>query len=1039
MSGAIREKLKALIDRSMLLLETQGDYYTDGAKLALSDLVQCAVRALEGNDELPFIRNREFIEAREDEAVLFATQRYTMAPSYMNEGHNTRYYGLEAGLSWFEAQDVRNEDYWTLEQKAECVMTKASELISAANVGQGLGEYDPEAREKLVQAMERLASANSLDALSGTDDRLARAIVDVYNRLRTFRHSRLLRNELDPSSNLYVAKDEITRIKVNNERNEQLREQMAQIEQIANRYNLDYIEKASQLVMNEQMDYEQINTHFYVWSSTDKIANFTAPMQAVKATLSFVLPSEDNEKDGLGHVWIDNVEILAASGNNLNILNGGFDQGESLPDHWMPEIRKGNSEFKWESEYPFCGGGDRTNVSPIQLSSQSAFGYKDGVPRRSIYLCNPTNQDEGAWTYQPDFEIEGGATYTLTFAAKLDGKLNKGLKAILTYKDEANEVIDRFEYIFNRKSALPNFCFLLTMQCDAIQYALTEERDYAMKAKHAILYTLNDFCQGAEHWMVTNLRPQGSDSYGAVQGGRMLCSIAVTYSLIKETSVFSAEEKRRFYAMIEYLLRYMLDLRDRTELTAHEAQQGCSNWQTDMCAGTAYMMMALDDFPNRQAWLCNAHMVLVSQLNLTVNPDNSWPESIRYHHAALERFAGYAKVVRHMMGDNLFNDTPLGKMFDFSLQTQTPPYGYFGHRIGTPPFGDHALRDGAEFACFATYLEEIERIDRPLADRMYHTWNMAGRPVKGFWGEAIVLENLLGSGSSYEPESNTRFQLGSNSELRDAGIYIFRRNFGYERQSYFAIMSSPKPIGHGHLDQGSFILYKDSVPLVMDSGIEGYFDSTTNWHVSSYSHACVQFQTKQTYLATNKVREINLSAGTYSLERGWVDVPRTSRVLDCKLGEEVDEITIEIMNPEGRGRHTRHVRFFKKIEIYLIKDTIEDFEGEVLFSLPVASPASMIKGNRVYSTGLYDVDLETVFLSEVKQLRLEQGRSTLFFDSGHGSISMMDYIRAVADAQEGFVTLLYPKRRAQPNIIVTMKSERTALIAIEDQELVITW
>ncbi|MGO4375337.1 hypothetical protein AB4Z21_32210, partial [Paenibacillus sp. MCAF20] len=70
-------KLRSLVDRSLFLLETQGRYYTDGAKLALTDMVDAATQALNGVDRLPFIRNREFLLAREDESILFATKRYT--------------------------------------------------------------------------------------------------------------------------------------------------------------------------------------------------------------------------------------------------------------------------------------------------------------------------------------------------------------------------------------------------------------------------------------------------------------------------------------------------------------------------------------------------------------------------------------------------------------------------------------------------------------------------------------------------------------------------------------------------------------------------------------------------------------------------------------------------------------------------------------------------------------------------------------------------------------------------------------------------
>jgi len=526
--------------------------------------------------------------------------------------------------------------------------------------------------------------------------------------------------------------------------------------------------------------------------------------------------------------------------------------------------------------------------------------------------------------------------------------------------------------------------------------------------------------------MVTNLRPEGSDSYGAVQGGRLLSSAAVSYSMIKQAHVFSGEEKRQFYALVEYLLRYMLDLRDRTEWTPREAQEGCSNWQTDMCAGTGLMMMALTDFPNRHTWLYNADAILKAQLELNVNPDSSWPESIRYHHAALERFAGYAKAARNVLGDDWFETTPLARMFGFSIEMQTPGYEYFGGRIGTPPFGDHALGDGSEFGSFATYLADVAKVDRKLADRMYHTWTAAGKPFKKLWGEGIVLENLLGQGDNYVP--STPLELSSTASFPDAGIYIFRNETGDSKQSYFGIMSSPEPIAHGHLDQGAFVIYKNNIPLVMDSGIEGYFDSGTSWHISSYSHACLQFATRQTVIPSHNSGAINLSAGTYSLERGWVDVPRTSKVLEVQLGEDLERITIEIANPEGQGRHFRHVTYVKQADLYVIRDTVEDFTGLVQFTIPVASKQTKVEGSALLSEGVYGVDLETVFIRPLQSIKVEKGRSTPFFDSGDDGVTMMEYIRAVADASEGFLTVLYPKERGQQKLRTKTDQDGTIIL-----------
>lgn len=1018
--SGVQENLQALVYQAEHLLACRSKYFTDGAQLALMDAVKDAKAALEGKQQVPFVRNRAFYTPREEEGVLFATKRYTMAPSYLERSSVYSSYGLEPALEWFKQQDMMRNNPSELVEKAKLVTAKAEELLSSATIGQTIGNYSLAAGKQLESALKQVRLVLRTPSTAEHSEQLACAIVVCFNKLREFRYSKVLRTEVDASANLYLTREALLKLRRTVGTDAIVGKQYEQIKNLADSLSLDYIEKAA-MIMNEDSDYGRVNEEFYVWSSTDKIINFTPPSNAVKATLSFILPCEENELEGLGHAWIDELEILSASAGNLEIMNSGFDDGNDQPDHWKFEARKGNPVYKWEDIYPYCGGKKSSSMIVPNPSLHADVEQQENCVYRSLYLCNPTSKDEGAWVYDKDIAVVGGVGYTLTFAAKIDGKLKKGLKTMITFKDEADQEAGSFEYYFNRKSSLANSSFQLTMQCDAIQYAITDDETYAVKAKKEILYNLNDFCQGAEHWLVTNERPGGSDSYGAVQGGRMLCCIAVSYSLIKEADIFTAAEKESFYEMIEYMLRYMLDLRDRTELTPEEAQDGCSNWQTDMCAGVGYMMMALEDFPYRKTWLYNANMVLKSQLQLNVNQDNSWPESIRYHHAALERFAGYAKVLKHVTGENWFQTTPLSGMFDYGIHMQTPGYVFFGGRIGTPPFGDHALGGGAEFGSFEIYLTEIEQVDKSLADRMYHCWKMAGSPLKGLWGEAVALENILGAGGSYT--GLAQLTLESNKNFADAGLYIFRKNFPNVNQSYFAIMSSPRPISHGHLDQGSFILYKNSIPMVMDSGIEGYFDSTTSWHLSSYSHACMQFSTKQIYIERPRSPSINLSAGTYSLERGWVDVPRTSKVLECTLGEVIDFISIEILNPEGEGRHIREVHYIKEPDLYIIRDTVHNFEGEVLFNLPVASQNSVIEEQRIMSSGVYDVNLETVFLNKLKGIWLDKGRSIRFFDNKYANLSMMDYIRATADAKEGFLTLLYPHVKGQNRLEIVREAE----------------
>lgn len=1023
-----RSKLLALVDRAEELLKTRGDFYTDGAKVALNDMLVQAKLAIKGDGEPPFVRNREFYAPRAEEAVQFATRRYTMVPPFAEDGAVWSYYGLEPALEWFEGQDVLAGGSAQLPGKADFALEQASSFLRQAVTGDGIGAYSEEKREKLRCSMDELKDELQRFTPAEDGEELGRRIVNVFNRLRELRHSRRLRMDVEPESSLYLTREGLEEVRSAIDSSELIQQQYQNISRLADTYTLADLQKASSWLMRGEADYDVLNRHFYLWSSTDKIVNFKVPAGATKASLSFVLPAEENERESLGHVWIDDVEILSASGGSLDIDNGGFDEGDGKPRHWEGRAQKGAPVLRWEEEYPFCGGGSR-NLEPDNPSSQIGRRAGAGGVNRSLYICNPTPDDEGAWVYSKEFPVEPGTGCTLTFAAKIDGKLKKGLKVLITYRDEAGRPIGAFEYFFNRKSSLPGGRFQLAMQCDAIQYALTRKREYAEKVKLAILYILHDFSQGVEHWLATNLRPEGSDSYGAVQGGRLLCVIAVSYSLIRSAETFSDGEKERFYSLVEYMLRYMLDLRDRTEWTPYEAQKGCSNWQTDMCAGTGMMMMVLEDFPNRHTWLNNANAILKAQLEMNVNPDGSWPESIRYHHAALERFAGYAKVLENVTGENWFETTPLVRMFGYGIDMQAPGYEYFGGRVCTPPFGDHALSGGGEFGYFATYLHDIAKHDRDLADRMYHTWVAAGCPFKKLWGESNVLENIVSKPDRYTPQKP--LALDSNSSYPHAGIYIFRKDFGHPSQSYFAIMSSPKPIGHGHLDQGAFVIYKNSVPLVMDSGIEGYFDTSTSWHISSYSHACLQFASNRQ--AVDSGAMINLTAGTYSLERGWADVPTTSHVLDVRLGEEVESITIEISNPEGAGQHIRQVLYVKEPDLYIIRDRVLDFDGKVLFNLPIAARSTSVHGSRAYSEGVYGVDLETIFLSPVESINLDQGRAAPFYDRDHspGGVCMMDYVRAVADARDGFLTVLYPKDKTASNLIVGVDPDGTVSLATD--------
>lgn len=610
-------------------------------------------------------------------------------------------------------------------------------------------------------------------------------------------------------------------------------------------------------------------------------------------------------------------------------------------------------------------------------------------------------KERANWEYPEILRLKPGELYTLHFRVNQRRKLKKGIQVKLRYLDANGSNKGEFLWEYNRKAWYPVHTFNLDMQCNAICYAVTGDFIYARKAIYQMLLFMDDFCQGATFWMRYNKRPEGRDNYGAVQAGRNLCSVAMTYVFIKDA--LAGSDRMHFVRLAEYMLNYVFDLRDRTCLPPERAQRGTSNWQTDMCIGAALIAAAIDEIPYRKQWIRNAKAVLSAQLACNLNADGSWPESLRYHHAALERFCTFARFWEHETGEDFFRDNHLERMFAYSIGVQMPPYAYFGNRIGTPPFGDHCLGGGKEYHILSGWIRKAGEVDPVLAAGMRETWERAGMPVREPGGEMVVAEILL---AIEEAEKDTGMEDESyrtkSRAFPDAGLYLFRR---VQSGACLAVMCNERKIGHGHLDQGSFLFYYHNVPLIMDSGIEGYFDATTQWHISSYSHACLLFEAANEPVR-EETAEINLSAGNFAKRRGWCDTPGIARLLGYHMGAGHEQIRMEMVNHQNGGVHRRTIAY-KEDHAIVIEDEVREFEGEVMFCLPMLLKAAELDFSdgyvRAEGKGYYDVGLKVESLRKVKRAWIDWGRVTPMHP---GSEMKIPFLRMIADAGIGFEILI---------------------------------
>ena len=932
----------ALAEAEQLLQETAG-VTTQADRAALQAQMDAARRALAGG-EPPFTNCRRFLSQEQRDPVPFALRHFVMTPTYLPNDKPYTTYGLLDAIEWFRGRDFRTAG------------PDAPQTLARV-VREFLDGPGPRCPAAVQAALAQMAQATGSDAA---------ALAAAYDTLAAARRS--LPFLADENTVALFDKAELRALWQKGQDNPLLQGPLREIQKIADASTVAQ-RRAAYARCFAPPDYDEINRTDCPWSRSETVVTFRAPAGTAAARLRFVLPACDNEQAGLGHLWLDDISLVGAGGNAA-IENGGFETGAPLPDGWRPLRQSGQPVCRLEQRPGFCG-----------------------TARQSVFLQNPTPADAGGLETAAPFALTPGR-YTLLFAVKIDGILRQGLGIAVAFYDEENAVLGEYRTDFN-KTSWPTAVmgYNLTMQCNALLYLATGKRDYAEKTKYELLHFMDNFAQGARHWLVVNARPEGSDAYGAVQGGRNLCAIAFAYGAVRDAGVFDPDEQARFMRLADDLLHYMMDERDRAALPMAVAQHNTSNWQTDMCIGAAMLVSVLPKLPNRRLWWDSAYAVLRGQLEQNLNPDGSWPESTRYHHAALEHFATYAQLLTRQTGENWFALPALQKMFDYSLHLQTPPYAYFGGRVSTPPFGDHKLDAGECFAVFAPFVTTVAQAAPAVAGRMAATWQRAGCPLPKFWGESLTAQLLLCP--SHGEASSAALALPPNAAYPNAGLYLFRHGFGTVRENYLAVMSSPKKIGHGHLDQGSFVLYYHGVPLVMDTGIEGYFDASTSWHLCSMSHACLQFHRPQA--AATDESFINLSAGSYSADHGLCDGPVCSTVLE----RSPTHIKIRIDQPDGCGVDTRTIRFTPETGVCEVKDEITGSDAAVTVSLPLAVRQITLSETGAVCHGYCGMGLR-IEVSPAAALRVEKGRTTRFFDSDEDPAQLL-FLRA--DTTERAITM----------------------------------
>lgn len=709
----------------------------------------------------------------------------------------------------------------------------------------------------------------------------------------------------------------------------------------------------------------------------------------------------------IGHVWVDTASLLNANSEQILTFdnertqygsdNLGFEQWETKPgdDYETP--------VGWET---IDSEGNTVHLNSSLVGREQRTGYKN-AGNYSVKIANQTSDDNVILRYTDPTRgddsnsniknymfainkdsngnavpLTGSASLTVNAMVKQEGYLNgfngnpmtadNGVIYRIRYYDaDGNEMSGSNHYFNFRYSAnqRPSWG-------DAFYYMVTGDIVSAQKVKYGLITFATDFLESVEVNEQTNLE---CNARGEVQLGRQLSVMMSMYSVIEDADVFTDYEMDQFETLVERMVDYCISRRDNS--VYKDEQVVNSNWYTDMFLGSACTAMAFrEEDPDNPGMMrskvFHANEIVdgaewQQKVSLEDNISNSgaYSESLRYMWAAYSRVASSSKFYSNCMNDNWFVSTKLPLLFEFAVQTQTPPYTYTNGNISSPTHGDTNITEGANgMAMLAQYAPEVEKVNPTLATMMLETWKKAGSPVRCDTEGVPLTVFFLPLDTSNK--NNIPFTLTSTDYYHEYSPIMYRNNVGRNNETLAVGISATRDMNHGHEDQGSFTLFKNGAFLVVDTALENYWDTASkNIYLSSSNHACFTFYSTS---ASEPVREINLddNANNMSNHMQTVDVADDSGVSDLiysSFNDSVDKtITkIEVQGAGGGGEHYRHFAMLKNgMDSIVIWDQVKDNSSYTQFNLPVAAYETQVDqtNRKATSIGYYNYNVETNFL-----------------------------------------------------------------------------
>jgi hypothetical protein len=690
----------------------------------------------------------------------------------------------------------------------------------------------------------------------------------------------------------------------------------------------------------------------------------TAPANAAKMIPEIRLA-------GQGSVWIDSADAENSDyGLAATVGNSGFEDGTTWPTGWSRNTYAGNPQFVYDSTAAYSGV-------------------------KSVNMTNDSSDDIGGWQSATEIPAIPGQHYTFAARFKMDSYVSTGggVYLYIRWKDSSGNYLNATNDVQgstrNEITTSPWLSLFAFSQCAANVYLKTNDTVYANKAKKALMYMLQNVKDRMDYLITNNI--EAKSPYAAVHVGRGMAGWSIVYDMIHDSGVISSQEDNTIRTNLYWIADAMMNTNyfDYTVVGKRK-----NNFNSDRASGLGIFAITFPEYANASAYLTHALEELDFILSNNVGPDGDWLETTRYHAAVLSRIIMFSKALYRYDGTNLFADPNLKKMFDFLTKIQTPRDAVSSVKVDgsdiafTPSVGDS---DWGEypFEVLGFAAGEYAVSDPELSKNMMAVYNRGGKYEKnGYSAFDYPLKQLLyingSTAASLLPQSSAKYS--------GVGYGIFRQDFNQSGEDYLIINSSNDARYHRHNDEGSFSIYADSTPILLDSGISGY-NSSTMWYRASIAHNMVQFKDSGGVLTNG---------------------PLTSSFGDFFTSNMLDYTRVDIPDKKA-SEYKRHVAFVKGgFDAYVVWDFITSTNPS-RFNLHTLSTSTAINGSSFVSNGYNNMRLQGEILLPSSAVI----NKTLGGVSGAYPQNHQEYIYTEANAGDDYLAILKPRKNSEANLAVT--------------------